>query len=133
MLPHVDAAVAATRPPAVLALFSATLPPAVEDTARSVLHFPARVVVGSRHASAAAVSQRLLYCGSEEGKLLAMRDMLSGGGLRAPAMVFVQSVERARQLHAELAPGNPHIGVVHSDLSPEEVCVCLRESESWLM
>ena len=44
--------------------------------ARTVLRDPIRVVIGKRTASNQNVEQRLLYCGTEEGKLLALRNIL---------------------------------------------------------
>jgi ATP-dependent RNA helicase DDX52/ROK1 len=70
----------------------------VETLARSVLHDPLRITVGERGAAAAAVSQRLLFVGREEGKLLALRQLL-GAGLRPPVLVFVSTKERAKELH----------------------------------
>ena len=80
------------------ALFSATLPEAVEERARSVLTQPLRVTVGVRGAAAASVRQRLMFVGNEAGKLMALRDELKGGLLPLPALVFVSSKDRAQQL-----------------------------------
>ena len=81
------------------ALFSATLPEVVEELARSVLAEPLRLTVGERGAAAAGVRQRLLFAGTEAGKLLALRNELKGGQLPLPALVFVNSKERAQELH----------------------------------
>lgn len=82
----------------VRALFSATLPEAVEELARSVLVQPLRVTVGERGAASSSVNQRLVFVGNEAGKLLALRDHLKGGQLPLPALVFVSSKSRAEQL-----------------------------------
>lgn len=60
------------------------------------------MVVGVRNGSNSNVTQSLLYCGTEEGKLLAMRNMLREQ-FEPPMLIFVQSKERARQLYNELA------------------------------
>lgn len=44
------------------------------------------------------VKQRLLFVGREEGKLLALRQLISEG-LRPPVLVFVATKERAKELH----------------------------------
>ncbi len=75
-------------------LFSATLPPAVEDLARSFLIDPLRITVGLRNGATTTIKQRLKYVGREGGKLLAMRQLLMEG-LRPPILVFVQSKDRA--------------------------------------
>ena len=74
----------------------------VESLARTVLRDPVRVVVGVRNGSNPNVTQSLRYCGTEEGKLLALRNMLRER-FEPPMLVFVQSKERARQLYNELA------------------------------
>eukprot|EP00900_Chrysochromulina_parva_P022564 jgi/Chrpa1/4941/Chrysochromulina_OHIO_Genome00015437-RA len=75
-------------------LFSATMLPAVEDLVHSVLRQPVKVVVGERNAAADTVDQSLVFCGREDGKLVALRQMVREG-LRPPVLIFVQSVERA--------------------------------------
>ena len=45
------------------ALFSATMLPAVEELATTVLRHPVRLVVGDKNAAAEGVVQRLLFCG----------------------------------------------------------------------
>lgn len=84
----------------------------MEDLARTVLRDPIRVVIGTRNASNTNVEQKLLYCGNEDGKLLALRNILRevafswrahAQGFQPPMLIFVQSKERARQLYTELA------------------------------
>ncbi|CAI5511856.1 unnamed protein product [Closterium sp. Naga37s-1] len=68
---QIDGVVAACSLPALTrSLFSATLPEAVEQLARSVMHDPVRIVVGDRSAAAETVQQKLVLVGTEEGKLL---------------------------------------------------------------
>lgn len=45
------------------ALFSATLPPAVEDLASTVLRDPVKVTVGTKNAGASTIEQRLVFVG----------------------------------------------------------------------
>jgi len=71
--------------------------PVVEDLATTVLRHPIKIVVGAKNAAAETVSQRLLFCGREEGKLLALRGIVKEG-LTPPVLIFVQSKERAMQL-----------------------------------
>ena len=86
----------------VVAFFSATLPEAAEELARSLLAAPVRVTVGERGGAAPSVAQRLVYVGSEAGRRLALREMLAAG-LAPPVLVFVASQQRAAALH-ECAP-----------------------------
>ncbi len=45
--------------------------------------------------AASNIGQKLRFVGKEEGKLLAMRQMIAEG-IKAPVLVFVQSKERAK-------------------------------------
>ena len=117
-LEQVDTLLAAcTHPQLVRALFSATLPEGVEQLGRSVMTAPLRITVGERGAASANVSQRLVYCGNEQGKLLAMRQLLRDGGLTPPCLVFVQSKMRAQQLVKELAYDQVPLRAIHADMS----------------
>jgi ATP-dependent RNA helicase DDX52/ROK1 len=55
------------------------------------------ITVGARLATAANIDQKLVYCGNEEGKLVAIRTLLQSS-CRPPVLVFVQSKERAQEL-----------------------------------
>ena len=69
------------------------------------------------------MDQRLLFVGREDGKLLAMKQ-LAQGGLKAPMLVFVQSKDRAVQLHAALrTEGWNALDVLHADRTTAEVSI----------
>ena len=57
---------------------------------RSVLQQPLRITVGARNTAASSVSQRLTFVGRENGKLMALRQLLTEG-LKPPVLVFVAS------------------------------------------
>ena len=97
-------------------LFSATLPEQVEELARNVLRDPLRITVGERSAASDLVQQRLLYVGSEEGKLLGVRQLLSQG-VQPPLLVFVQSQDRAEQLFKTLRYEKLNVDVLHGGSS----------------
>jgi ATP-dependent RNA helicase DDX52/ROK1 len=102
-----------TRVPreATRALFSATLPEKIEDLARTVMSAPIRVLIGMRNAATDQIDQRLMFAGSEEGKVLAVRQMFVDGGLPLPVLIFVQSIERAEELYRELRMSCPNVKV----------------------
>jgi len=61
LLAQIDAVFAACTSQSLLrALFSATLPQVVEQTARTVLRDPVRLVVGSTHSASSLVEQKLV-------------------------------------------------------------------------
>ncbi|CAI5527481.1 unnamed protein product [Closterium sp. Naga37s-1] len=133
---QIDGVVAACSLPALTrSLFSATLPEAVEQLARSVMHDPVRIVVGDRNAAAETVQQKLVFVGTEEGKLLAMRQLLQQG-VRPPVLIFVQSKERAQQLFSELSFDGLNVDVIHADRSVaqrEQVVDLFREGKIWFL
>lgn len=90
----------------VAAFFSATLPEKAEELARSMLRQPVRVTVGERNAAAASVRQRLVFVGSDAGKLMALRDLLHTG-IRPPILVFTNSKQHCAALH-RCRPENHH-------------------------
>jgi len=60
------------------ALFSATIPTGIEAVARTFMSSdPVRILVGRQNAATTTIEQRLVYVGQEDGKLLAIRQMLA--------------------------------------------------------
>lgn len=116
---------ACTRNDLVRALFSATLPQTVEETARTVMHDPLRIVIGSRHSATDIVKQRLLYVGNEAGKMPALRRLISEG-IQPPVIVFVQSVDRAKDLYQELVSGDISVDMIHSERTEQERDAAVR-------
>ncbi|KAL1923657.1 uncharacterized protein VTP21DRAFT_8637 [Calcarisporiella thermophila] len=96
-------------------LFSATIPAGVEELAKTVMKDPIRVVIGTKNAATETIEQKLIYVGQEEGKLIAIRQMVQEGGLKPPALIFVQSIERAKELFHELIYDGINVDVIHSE------------------
>jgi hypothetical protein len=67
-----------------------------------------------KNAAADTVEQSLVFCGREDGKLVALRQMVREG-LRPPLLIFVQSVERAMQLFHALVYDGLRVGVLHAE------------------
>ncbi|XP_045798801.1 DEAD-box ATP-dependent RNA helicase 57 [Trifolium pratense] len=110
---------ACTNPSIIRSLFSATLPDFVEDRARELMHDAVRVIVGRKNMASETIKQKLVFTGSEEGKLIAIRQSFAES-LNPPVLIFVQSKERAKELYGELAFDNIRVDVIHSDLSQDE-------------
>lgn len=88
------------------ALLFAWCPSQVKELAETALRNPVLLSVGTDNAGAADIDQRLVYVGREEGKLLAMRQLVQEG-LRPPVLVFLQSKDRAKVTQRPcLANGN---------------------------
>lgn len=118
-----------------IGLFSATMPERIERIARSVLHDPIRVIVGKRNAAAQLVKQKLVFVGREDGKLLAMRQLVQQG-LKPPVLIFVQSKPRAIQLFHELVYDGINVDVIHADrskLQRDNIVKSFRIGKIWVM
>jgi superfamily II DNA/RNA helicase len=79
------------------ALFSATVPDKTLEVVNSIMDNAVHITIGARLATASNIDQKLVYCGNEEGKLVAIRTLLQTS-CRPPVLVFVQSKERAQEL-----------------------------------
>ena len=102
-------------------MFSATIPSGVEELARTVMGVDVlRVLVGHMGAAVSTIEQKLMFVGTEEGKLQSLRSLSAEGQLRPPVLIFVQSVERATQLYAQIALDNLRADVLHSDRPKED-------------
>lgn len=114
-------------------LFSATIPTGVEEAARSFMLDPVKVIVGAPGSAATAIQQKLLYVGQEEGKLLAIRQMLLAGGddgLPPPVIIFAETIDRAQALMAELRPLGIRIDAIHSGRSQAEREAIIKDFRS---
>ncbi|KAI4364267.1 hypothetical protein MLD38_020383 [Melastoma candidum] len=136
LLKQIDSIVKACSNPSIIrSLFSATLPDFVEDLARTIMHDAVRVIVGRKNTANESVKQKLVFAGSEEGKLLALRQSFSES-LNPPVLIFVQSKERAKELYGELALDNIRASVIHSDLSQiqrEDAVDDFRAGKTWVL
>ncbi|KAJ3225053.1 RNA-dependent ATPase rok1 [Clydaea vesicula] len=96
-------------------LFSATIPSGVEALANTFMKDPIRVVIGVSNSATEIINQKLLFVGQEEGKLIAIRQLLQEGGMKPPVLIFCQSIDRAKQLFHELIYDNINVDVIHSE------------------
>ncbi|KAG1707448.1 hypothetical protein DVH05_026646 [Phytophthora capsici] len=126
---------ACTNPKVQRAMFSATMLEGVEELAQTVLRDPVKVAVGTKNAGANTIDQKLVFVGKEEGKLVAMKQLLHEG-LQLPALLFVQNKERANELYHELLYDGVNIGAVHADRTKEQrddVIRRFRTGEVWVL
>ena len=111
-----------------------------------------RLVVGLKDSAIPSIAHRLTYAASEQGKLLALRQLLHPSAapvngnqitLQPPFLIFTQTISRAIALHSELlydippeAGGSSRIAVLHSDLSDtarSNIMAGLRKGEIWIV
>ncbi|KAI3642835.1 hypothetical protein MP228_012390 [Amoeboaphelidium protococcarum] len=117
-------------------LFSATINSDVELMAMGIMKNPVRVVIGTRHAANDQIDQKLLYVGQEEGKMMALRNLIHDG-IKPPVLIFVETIERAKMLYQSLSQkAELHVDVFHSELSADERELAIkkfRKQESWIL
>lgn len=117
------------------ALFSATLGTFVLELAGGFLRDAVHITIGKENTGAAGIEQRLTFCGSEEGKLLAIRQLIQEG-LRPPVLLFVQSVDRAKSLFRELVYDGINVEAIHAEKTQkqrEEIIRQFRTGEIWVL
>ncbi|XP_044227693.1 probable ATP-dependent RNA helicase DDX52 [Thunnus albacares] len=117
------------------AFFSATCTSDVEQWCRLNLDNLVSVNIGHRNTAVETVEQQLLFVGAEEGKLVAMRDIIKKGFL-PPMLVFVQSIERARELFHELVYEGINVDVIHADRTQQQrdnVVNSFRSGKIWVL
>ena len=154
---------ACTNPLLQITFWSATIGSSIESLAQSTIisrrrtlgitspHYLIRVVVGLKDSAIPTITHRLTYAATEQGKLLALRQLLhptapsddKGPSLRPPFLVFTQTIQRAIALHSELlydippeAGGSSRIAVLHSDLSDSAraaIMAGFRKGEIWIL
>ncbi|KAM1307119.1 hypothetical protein ACFX15_009125 [Malus domestica] len=136
LLKQIDSVVKACSNPSIIrSLFSATLPDFVEELARTIMHDAVRVIIGRKNTASETIKQKLVFAGSEEGKLLALRQSFKES-LNPPVLIFVQSKERAKELYGELLFENIRVGAIHSDMSQaqrENAVDDFRAGKTWVL
>lgn len=136
LVKQVDAVVKACSNPSILrSLFSATLPDTVEELARTIMHDAVRIIIGQKNAASESIKQKLVFVGSEEGKLLALRQSFAES-LNPPVLIFIQNKKRAKELYNELRYDDIRVDVIHADLSEaqrETAVDNFRSGKTWVL
>ncbi len=117
------------------ALFSATIGSFVAELASQFLRNPIHVAIGTENTGASTIDQKLVFVGREDGKLLAIQQLIQQG-LKPPVLLFVQSIERAKELFQELAYDGINVDVIHAEKSQssrEETIRKFRTGEVWVL
>ena len=118
------------------ALLSATIPTGIEQLARSFMNEdPIKVVIGTPNAATLTIEQKLIFVGQEEGKLLAIRQMLTDG-IEPPVIIFVETIERATILFHELVKHGITVDIIHGNRTQaerERVVAQFRAGRIWFL
>lgn len=117
------------------AMFSATFAFDVQEWCHMNMDNAIQINIGGKNTAVKSVNQKLLFAGSERGKLIALRDLIRQG-FKPPALIFVQSKERAKELFAELIYDGINVDVIHADRTPtqrENSVTATRTGKTWLL
>uniref|UniRef100_A0A8C5W7F7 RNA helicase n=1 Tax=Microcebus murinus TaxID=30608 RepID=A0A8C5W7F7_MICMU len=117
------------------AMFSATFAYDVEQWCKLNLDNVITVSIGARNSAVETVEQELPFVGSETGKLLAMRELVTKG-FNPPVLVFVQSIERAKELFHELIYEGINVDVIHAERTQQQrdnTVHSFRAGKSWVL
>ncbi|XP_060867404.1 probable ATP-dependent RNA helicase DDX52 [Metopolophium dirhodum] len=125
----------ACGPNAKRAMFSATYTVEVAKWSKKNLDGLIAVTVGNRNTTTTTVEQDLVFVGNEEGKLIAMRDLVKKG-LSPPVLIFLQSKERAKELFSELIYDGINVDAIHADRTQQQrdnTVKAFREGKIWVL
>ncbi|KAJ1722128.1 RNA-dependent ATPase rok1 [Coemansia erecta] len=118
-----------------ISLYSATMPASVEEMAKTIMKNPIRIIVGHKGAATDTIDQKLVFVGTEEGKLLEIRNMITHG-FKPPCLIFVQSIDRAKELFHELVYDGINVEVIHSERTQTQrnrIVQKFRSGELWVL
>lgn len=116
-----DTIIAACKSPKLQkSLYTATLTSTIEALAQSFMFNPLRLVIGQKNTATKDITQKLLFVGGEEGKMVALRQMVREG-VKPPVLVFVQSIERAKELYNEFVYDDLNVDMIHSERTHAQV------------
>ncbi|GAA5886467.1 hypothetical protein JCM5296_001917 [Sporobolomyces johnsonii] len=112
-------------------MFSATMPSSVEEMAKSVMAGAGggcvRAIVGHKEAATTTITQSLSFVNTEDHKLLSLRSLITAGEFTPPVLIFVQSIQRAKELTTELLLDGLSADCIHAERSGDERDRAVRE------
>lgn len=117
-------------------IFSATITSHVEELAHGIMNDPIRVIIGLKEAANANIEQKIVYCGDEHGKLIAIRNIIRNGEFKPPVIIFLQSIDRAKALFNELLYDGLNVDVIHAERTQkqrEEAITRFKTGELWCL
>lgn len=117
-------------------MFSATIPSNVEEIAHSIMMDPVRVIIGHKEAANTDIEQSLVFCGNEEGKLIAIRQLVQEGEFRPPVIIFLESITRSKALYHELMYDGLNVDVIHAErtqIQREKIIERFKSGDLWCL
>ncbi|SCU99979.1 LANO_0F04610g1_1 [Lachancea nothofagi CBS 11611] len=132
-----DSILASCRDPQLRkTMVSATVPSGLEEIAQSIMLDPVRIIIGHKEAANVNIEQKLVFCGNEEGKLVAIRQLIQEGEFKPPVIIFLESITRAKALFHELLYDNLNVDVIHAERTPiqrDKIIQRFKSGEVWCL
>lgn len=125
-----------TYPKLRKSIYSATIPAGVEELANTIMKDPVRIIVGHKEAASSNIDQKIVFTGSEDGKLVAVRQMIQQGEFKPPVIIFLQSITRAKALFHELLYDKLNVDVIHAERTPkqrDDVIKRFKNGDIWVL
>ena len=97
---------------------------------------PVRVIIGHKEAANTNIEQKLIFCGNEEGKLIAIRQLVQEGEFKPPIIIFLESITRAKALYHELMYDRINVDVIHAErtaLQRDRIIERFKTGELWCL
>lgn len=117
------------------AMFSATYDSNLVKWAEVQMNNLAIVIVGGKNKTSSNVEQELVYVGNEDGKVLALRDLIHFG-IEVPALIFVETKEKAKLLATEFLYDDLNMDFIHSEREQQDrdkIVAAFREGKIWFL
>jgi superfamily II DNA/RNA helicase len=95
-----------------------------------------RLRAACREAATTTIDQSLLFVNREDHKLLSLRSLITSGQFTPPVLIFVQSIQRAKELANELVFDGINADAIHADRSAserDEVVRRFAEGKVWCL
>ncbi|OLY80212.1 ATP-dependent RNA helicase ROK1 [Smittium mucronatum] len=130
-----DILTACTNSKLQISLYSATIPSMVEMLANKIMKDPVKVVIGASNAATDTIKQKLIFVGQEEGKLVEIRNMIQSG-FKPPCLIFVQSIDRAKELFFELVYDGINVEVMHAEKTKQQrdrIIENFKQGKLWIL
>jgi ATP-dependent RNA helicase DDX52/ROK1 len=119
----------------VKGFFSATLVPEIEEIITTHILNSIKISIGSSRAPARSINQKFIYCTSEEGKIIGIRNLFKDG-FEPPMLIFVEGIHKLQYLYDQIKFDMPKTSFLHSKMSKQEredVVKKFRLGEIWIL
>ncbi|XDT05646.1 DEAD/DEAH box helicase [Nakaseomyces glabratus] len=94
------------------------------------------IIIGHKEAANTNIEQKLIFCGNEEGKLIAIRQLVQEGEFKPPIIIFLESIARAKALYHELMYDRINVDVIHAErtaIQREKIIERFKTGELWCL